>query len=321
MAFALDDRVKETSTTTGTGTYSLDGAVTGFQTFVAGIGNGNTCYYCATDGTNWEVGIGTVTDATPDTLARTTILSSSNADAAVNWAAGTRQIACTFPAYAGLNKGLARAPQVYTASSNTWSKPVGLSYIIVEAVGAGGGSAASNATTGGAPGGGAGGYARKTIAASSLAATETVLVGTGGAAGVTGATAAGGAGALSSFGTFLTACGGAGGPSGGASGGTPGGSGGIATSGDVNVQGGDGGYGTNFGNTSGVTAGMKSGDGGASFFGGGGTGVAKSWSSVSAPGIAGRAYGSGGGGGAGTTGAGAAGNAGKAGLVIVWEFI
>lgn len=97
MALVFDDRVKETSTTTGTGTYNLAGAVTGFQTFVAGIGTGNTCYYCAEDGTNWEVGLGTVTDASPDTLARTTILSSSNADAAVNWGAGTRNMFCTIP--------------------------------------------------------------------------------------------------------------------------------------------------------------------------------------------------------------------------------
>lgn len=97
MPLVNADRVKETSTTTGTGTYSLAGAATGFQTFVAGIGNGNTCYYCATDDTNWEVGIGTVTDATPDTLARTVILSSSNAGAAVNWGAGTRNIFCTQP--------------------------------------------------------------------------------------------------------------------------------------------------------------------------------------------------------------------------------
>lgn len=98
MAMQNADRVKETSTTTGTGTYSLAGAVTGFRTFVAGVGTGNTCWYCATDGTDWEVGVGTVTDATPDTLARTTILASSNAGSAVNWGAGTRTIFCTLPA-------------------------------------------------------------------------------------------------------------------------------------------------------------------------------------------------------------------------------
>lgn len=98
MALVHADRVKETSTTTGTGTYSLAGALTGFRTFVAGIATGNTCYYAATDGTDWEIGLGTVTDATPDTLARTTILASSNAGAAVNWGAGTKTLFCTPPA-------------------------------------------------------------------------------------------------------------------------------------------------------------------------------------------------------------------------------
>lgn len=86
------DRVKETTTTTGTGTYDLAGAATGYQGFVAGIATGNTCQYCVTDGTDWEVGIGTVTDAAPDTLSRDTILASSNGDAAVNWGAGSKDV-------------------------------------------------------------------------------------------------------------------------------------------------------------------------------------------------------------------------------------
>ena len=92
MAHTNPDRVKETSTTTGTGTYDLAGAEAGFQGFVAGCGDGNTVDYCAEDGTDWEVGIGTVTDATPDTLARTTILASSNGGSAVNWGAGTKRL-------------------------------------------------------------------------------------------------------------------------------------------------------------------------------------------------------------------------------------
>ena len=94
MALRNADRVKETSTTTGTGTYSLAGAVAGFQTFVAGVGNGNYCHYCVENGTDWEVGIGLVTDAAPDTLARTVVLQSSNADAAVSWPAGTKNVFC-----------------------------------------------------------------------------------------------------------------------------------------------------------------------------------------------------------------------------------
>lgn len=100
MALVINDRVKETSTTTGTGTFSLAGAETGFETFVSGVGNGNTTYYAIShDGTNeWEVGVGTVTDAATDTLSRDTIISSSNSDAAVNFTAGGKTVFCTLPA-------------------------------------------------------------------------------------------------------------------------------------------------------------------------------------------------------------------------------
>ena len=100
MAFVINDRVKETSTTTGTGTLDLAGAQQGFETFVAGIGNTNTTYYAIfNQGTSeFEVGIGTVTDATPDTLSRDTIISSSNGDAAVNFTGGTKDVFCTLPA-------------------------------------------------------------------------------------------------------------------------------------------------------------------------------------------------------------------------------
>jgi len=99
MALVINDRVKETTVTTGTGTLSLAGAVSGFETFVAAIGNSNTTYYAITASNgDFEVGLGTVTDATPDTLARTTIISSSNSDSAVNFAAGTKEVFCTQPA-------------------------------------------------------------------------------------------------------------------------------------------------------------------------------------------------------------------------------
>jgi hypothetical protein len=100
MALVINDRVKETSTTTGTGTLDLAGAETGYEGFVAGIGDGNTTYYAIelNSAGEWEVGIGTVTDAAPDTLSRDTIISSSNSDAAVTFSAGTKNVFCTLPA-------------------------------------------------------------------------------------------------------------------------------------------------------------------------------------------------------------------------------
>ena len=81
MALVVKDRVKETTTTTGTGTINLAGAASGFQSFVSGVGDGNTTYYAITDANGaWEVGLGTVTDGSPDTLARTTVLATSNGD-------------------------------------------------------------------------------------------------------------------------------------------------------------------------------------------------------------------------------------------------
>ena len=102
MAFVLADRVQETSTTTGTGTITLAGAVSGFQSFAA-IGNGNTTYYTIADttGTYWEVGIGTYTSS-GTTLSRNTVLSSSNSGSLVNFPAGTKNVFVTLPAEAAL---------------------------------------------------------------------------------------------------------------------------------------------------------------------------------------------------------------------------
>jgi len=99
MALVVNDRVKETSTSTGTGTINLAGAVLGFETFVAGIGDSNTTFYSiVNENGEFEVGEGTVTDASPDTLSRTTIFSSSNSDSAVDFSAGTKDVFCTLPA-------------------------------------------------------------------------------------------------------------------------------------------------------------------------------------------------------------------------------
>jgi hypothetical protein len=96
MPLVLKDRVQETTTTTGTGTVTLAGSVTGFQSFSV-IGNGNTTYYSITDGTDWEVGIGTYT-ASGTTLSRDVILESSNSGSAVNFSAGSKNVFVTYPA-------------------------------------------------------------------------------------------------------------------------------------------------------------------------------------------------------------------------------
>jgi hypothetical protein len=98
MAFVLADRVRETTTTTGTGSVTLAGAVTGFQTFAA-IGNANITYYTiAGQGTSeWEVGIGTYTSS-GTTLSRDTVLASSNSGSLVNFSAGTKDVFCDYPA-------------------------------------------------------------------------------------------------------------------------------------------------------------------------------------------------------------------------------
>jgi hypothetical protein len=100
MALVINDRVKETSTTTGTGTFNLAGAETGYESFVSGVGTGNTTYYAIelNAAGEWEVGIGTVTSGSPNTLSRDTIISSSNSDAAVTFSSGTKNVFCTLPA-------------------------------------------------------------------------------------------------------------------------------------------------------------------------------------------------------------------------------
>ena len=94
MSFVIADRVRETTTTTGTGTLSLDGAVAGFQAFTA-VGNNNTTYYTIQGTTEWEVGIGTYL---ANTLSRDTVLSSSNGGSKLLLTAGTKDVFVTLPA-------------------------------------------------------------------------------------------------------------------------------------------------------------------------------------------------------------------------------
>jgi hypothetical protein len=96
MAFVINDRVKETTSTVGTGTVTLSGAQTGFQSFSSGIGTGNSTYYTIALANQWEVGIGTLTNAT--TFTRDSVISSSSANTLVSFSAGSKDIFCTLPA-------------------------------------------------------------------------------------------------------------------------------------------------------------------------------------------------------------------------------
>jgi hypothetical protein len=119
MALVINDRVKETTTTTGTGTVNLGGAETGYETFVSGVGTTNKTFYAIelNSAGEFEVGIGTVTDATPDTLSRDTVISSSNGDALVNFSAGTKNVFCTLPASRTMSPGMVANNFVVNQSS------------------------------------------------------------------------------------------------------------------------------------------------------------------------------------------------------------
>ena len=119
MALIVNDRVKETTTTTGTGTVDLGGAETGYESFVSGVGTGNKTYYAIelNSAGEFEVGIGTVTDATPDTLSRDTIITSSNSDNAVNFSAGTKNVFCTLPASKAMSPSMTATEYVVTHNS------------------------------------------------------------------------------------------------------------------------------------------------------------------------------------------------------------
>ena len=130
MALVVKDRVQETSTTTGTGTFTLAGAVSGFQSFSV-IGNANTTYYAIVGGTEWEVGLGTYTSS-GTTLSRDTVLESSNGGTKVNFSAGTKNVFVTYPAEEAVYQdetGTAYAPQFAASNGlNVNNGTIGTSY-------------------------------------------------------------------------------------------------------------------------------------------------------------------------------------------------
>ena len=130
MALVVKDRVQVTSTTTGTGTFTLGSAVSGFQDFSV-IGNANTTYYAIVLGSEWEVGLGTYTSS-GTTLSRDTILESSNGGTAVNFSAGTKNVFVTYPAEEAVYQdasGDAYAPQFAASNGlNVNNGTIGTSY-------------------------------------------------------------------------------------------------------------------------------------------------------------------------------------------------
>ena len=233
MALVLADRVKETTTSIGTGTITLAGAVAGFQSFAV-VGNANTTFYTISGGSQWEVGIGTYTSS-GTTLSRDTVLSSSSAGALVDFAAGTKDVFVTYPAersvyttasaelaipapgttgnvltsngttWASTAGAVAANVQTFS-SSGTWTKPTGAQFHLVELWGAGGGGGTPTAGAANPAGGGGGGgsYVYRWFLASQLGSSEPVAIGAGGTAG-------GGVGGSSIFGTTVYAYGGGGG--------------------------------------------------------------------------------------------------------------
>jgi hypothetical protein len=178
MALVLADRVKETTTTTGTGAVTLLGASTGFQSFSA-VGNSNTTYYTIAHQTlsEWEVGIGTYTSS-GTTLSRTTVLSSSNAGSLVNFSAGTKDVFVTYPSSRSIY-----ADGTTLTATNSSVLPV-----------ASGGTGLSSGTSGGVP------YYSSTSAITSSAALASNALVVGGGAGAAPATVTTGTGVVTALG-------------------------------------------------------------------------------------------------------------------------
>jgi hypothetical protein len=325
MSHIAADRILETTTTTGTGTLSLAGAITGYRDFDSVMATNDTCFYALAGGSEWEVGLGTFTSGTPDTLARTTVLASSNGGSAVNLSAGTKEVWMDVPASAlgfdssgKITPAMLASPPVATVkiqaitSSGTYTPSAGMLYCIIECWGGGGGGGGAATTTTGftsGGGGGAGGKSRKVATAAAVGASQTVTIGTAGAAGTAGANN-GGAGGDTSVGTLCVGKGGSGGAGAAANNGGAGGTGGVAGTGDVTGTGQNGSTGVG---AAIQTVGAYTNAGASTDVGGGGQAPTQT------TGIAGTGFGSGGSGGN-TFSTAVAGGAGRPGLVVITEF-
>ena len=152
MALVLNDRVKETSTTTGTGIVTFGGAVTGFDTFSTGVGNSNTTYYAIVNRTvdEWEVGLGTLAGDS-STMTRTTVLTNSDGNtSAITLSAGTKDIFCTEPASKTMEMVMtAQGDIIYASGANTPARlGPGTSGDVLTTGGAGANPAWATPTTG-----------------------------------------------------------------------------------------------------------------------------------------------------------------------------
>jgi Chaperone of endosialidase len=128
MALVLADRVQETTATTGTGTLTLGGAVSGYQSFAV-VGNGNACFYAIVNGSAWEVGIGTYSTTGPS-LARTTVLSNSSGNTSPITLVGASSVLLTYPAEKSVNLDASgNVSPLGTVTSGVWQgSPVGVAY-------------------------------------------------------------------------------------------------------------------------------------------------------------------------------------------------
>jgi hypothetical protein len=259
MSFLIADRVKETSTSTGTGAFTLAGAMIGFQTFSSAIGNNNQTFYTITDGIDFEVGSGTYFSS-GSVLNRDVVISSSNSNNPVNWGAGEKQVFVTYPASQAVfnfppNVVLTGAVSATAALGSVNVPSEFEANILVVAGGGGGGRGGQN--FGG--GGGAGGYISQTSTLSTLT-NYSVSVGAGGAGGPASSTGRGISGGDSTF-PGLTAVGGGGGGAQGSSPGT-GADGGSGGGGGYALAGGAGTPGQGFAGGSGNTGPNGGGGGG-----------------------------------------------------------